>query len=36
LGIQGFSAPNFKRKMREFYRDWEPEPTGPAAQKKTA
>jgi hypothetical protein len=36
FGIQGFSAPNFKRKLREFYRDFDPEPTSPAAAQKIA
>jgi hypothetical protein len=31
--VRGLRSPHYKRKAREFYRDWEPEPTGPAAMK---
>jgi hypothetical protein len=36
LGVDGVKSTHFKRKLREFYRDWEPDPTAPAAAKRKA
>jgi predicted flavoprotein YhiN len=36
LGAGGVDTPNFKRKLREYHQDFEPEPTGPAAMKEAA
>jgi hypothetical protein len=37
LGAGGVQAPNFKRKLREFYQDFDPPtPSAPAQQKRAA
>ena len=33
LCVDGVAAPNFKRKLREFERDWDPDPTSPTHAK---
>jgi hypothetical protein len=34
--IDGLRGPTFRRRLREFDRDWEPDPAGPAAAKREA
>lgn len=31
--VDGLSGPTFQRRLREFHRDWEPDPAGPAAKR---
>lgn len=31
--VDGLSGPQFRRRLREFRRDWEPDPAGPAAKR---